>query len=57
MSPQDRTAGEALAQARVDINEARAAKHNADTHRQSRHARFTIDHTATTLLDPPRDRP
>ena len=52
MTIEEPTGSEALAQARVDINEARAASKRADRHRQAQCARSAIDSATTILVDP-----
>jgi hypothetical protein len=52
MTIEEPTASEALAQARVDIHEARDAFMRADAMRQAQFARSAIDRAATMLMDP-----
>jgi len=45
-------AGQALAQARNEINKARVAAAGGDTRRQGEYARAAIDYATTSLVDP-----
>jgi len=44
--------GQALAQARNEINKARVAAAGGDTRRQGKYARAAIDYATTSLVDP-----
>ena len=44
--------GQALAQARDEINKARVAAADGDTRRQGEYARAAIDYATTSLVDP-----